>query len=88
MNKLAFVQKINGKPENCEAICTYEDNNKNYIIYTDKKTTMGKLNLYYALYEFDNKGNIIIIPIKDLKDKKIALSIIEELLKTLKGEIK
>ena len=69
-----------------EIFATYHDdeNNKDFIVYTDKTFTKdNKINLYYSLYKNVNNG-IILINTESLEDKKIGLQLVQEILKDLK----
>ena len=86
MEKLEFI-KTNEKEEKviCEAIATYhhEDNNKDYIIYTDYTyDENNKLKIYYSLYKRKD-DNIELIKIEDVEDEKIGLELLKEVLKEL-----
>lgn len=68
-------------------IATYYDEEytqKNYIIYTDKNLKDNKLQLYYAIYEKVNNGEIKLLDITTPLEKKIALSFLKEVMKTSK----
>ena len=84
MERLQFEKIENNKKILCEVIATYHEdsNNKDYIVYTDKKFTNNKLNIYYSLYKIVN-NKIILIDIKDNEDKKIGLELIKELIKEI-----
>ncbi len=82
--KFEIIDKNNQKIT-CDVIATYhdEETNKDFIIYTDRKITNQKLNLYYALYK-EVDGNIQLIKITSNRDKKIGLQLLEEIIKEYK----
>ena len=84
MNKREFVViNDDGAIINCEAIATYhhEENNKDYIVYTDGTlTSEDNLRLYYSLYEMVN-GNIKLIDITDLEDQEIGMQLVQAIIK-------
>lgn len=85
MDRLVFNRKINGKYVECDAIATYhdEDSNKDFIVYTDKiLNESGQLKLYYSYYTMGDK-TIKLLPVKDLKGKKVALELIKEVISGL-----
>ena len=87
MEQLQFkITDKNGNSKSCYAIATYhhEDNNKDYIVYTDNTFDKnGRLNLYHSLYKKDGK-NITLIDESTKEDKQIGLQLIEGILKCLK----
>ena len=67
---------------NYEVIATYHDDqeNKNYILYTDKLLDKNnKLNIYSALY-YEQDNNIKLIEITTNKDKKITYELISQII--------
>lgn len=83
MKQVSFKIINNNKEIICDVIATYHDNenNKDFIIYTDKTLTdNGKLKIYYSMYTFLN-NNIKLIKIKNLEDEKFCLKLIEEIIK-------
>lgn len=87
MEKLQFeITNNKGNKVICEVIATYhdDDTNKDFIVYTDKTYDINhKLNVYYSLYEKYN-NSIKLIDIIDIKDKKIGLQLIQEIIKEYK----
>ena len=68
---------------NCEALATYhhEENNKDYIVYTDGSLTEeDNLRLYYSLYEEVN-NNIKLIDITDIEDQEIGMQLVQAIIK-------
>ena len=68
---------------NCEALATYhhEENNKDYIVYTDGSLTEeNNLRLYYSLYEEVN-NNIKLIDITDIEDQEIGMQLVQALIR-------
>ena len=87
MQQMQF-EIINAKGQKiiCEIIATYHDDNtdKDFIVYTDKSFNDDKkLNLYYSLYERQNKS-IRLIDIMDSKDKEIGLEMIKQIINDIK----
>ena len=71
-----------GQKKVYDVIATYhhEENNKDYIVYTDRTfDEFKKLKIYYSLYKKE-KGAIKLINITSNEDKKIGLELIKELL--------
>ncbi len=70
----------------CEVIATYhnDDDNKDYIIYTDNTFDENKkLKVYYALYEMlDNKIKIKAAKTND--EKRVGLELVKTILEELK----
>lgn len=83
MERMEFLKTDkSGKKIKCEVIATYhhDDNNKDYIVYTDRTFDENKkLRVYYSLYEKIG-NNIRLIEITDTEDKKIGLELIKELI--------
>ena len=74
-----------GKNIICYIIATYhdDDNNKDFIVYTDRTYTEDKkLKLYYSLYENANNG-IKLINVESQEDKRIGLQLIQEIIRDL-----
>lgn len=68
---------------NCEALATYhhDENNKDYIVYTDGSITEeDNLRLYYSLYEEVN-NNIKLIDITDIEDQEIGMQLVQAIIK-------
>ncbi len=68
---------------NCEALATYhhDENNKDYIVYTDGSLTEeDNLRLYYSLYEEVN-NNIKLIDITDIEDQEIGMQLVQAIIK-------
>ena len=68
---------------NCEALATYhhDDNNKDYIVYTDGSlTSEDNLRLFYSLYEEVN-NNIKLIDITSVEDQEIGMQLVQALIK-------
>ena len=84
LNKREFVViNDDGAIINCEAIATYhhEENNKDYIVYTDGTlTSEDNLRLYYSLYEEVN-DNIKLIDITDIEDQEIGMQLVQAVIK-------
>ena len=89
MEHLQFrITDKNGKSKNCYAIATYhhDENNKDYIVYTDNTFDKnGRKNLYHSLYKKDG-NNITLIDNLTKEDKQIGLQLIEGILKCLKDD--
>ncbi len=87
MERMQFTKtNLDGKKVVCEVIATYhhDENNKDYIVYTDNTFDENKkLKIYYSLYEQKDES-IKLIETETPEDKKIGL----ELIKTLIEEIK
>ena len=72
---------------NCEALATYhhDENNKDYIVYTDWSTTEeNNLRLFYSLYEMV-KDNIKLIDITDIEDQEIGMQLVQAIIKKANG---
>ncbi len=56
MDDLKFeIKKSNGQIIPCEVIFTFEDNNINYVVYTDNKLDQdGDLNILSSRFEIQN----------------------------------
>lgn len=84
MDKRDFVViNDDGSIINCDALATYhhDENNKDYVVYTDWSTTdEDNLRLYYSLYEEVN-GNIKLIDITDLEDQEIGMQLVQAIIK-------
>ena len=68
---------------NCDTLATYhhDENNKDYVVYTDWSTTEeDNLRLYYSLYEIVN-NNIKLIDITDLEDQEIGMQLVQAIIK-------
>lgn len=87
MQRMSFIKKeVDGREITCEVIATYhcEQNNKDYIVYTDKTFDENKkLRVYYSLYKM-NGNQIHLINTTSNEDKKIGLKLIEEIIKNLR----
>ncbi len=84
MDKRDFVViNDDGSIINCDALATYhhDENNKDYVVYTDWSTTdEDNLRLYYSLYEEVN-GNIKLIDITDIEDQEIGMQLVQAIIK-------
>lgn len=84
MDKRDFVViNDDGSIINCDALATYhhDENNKDYVVYTDWSTTdEDNLRLYYSLYKEVN-GNIKLIDITDLEDQEIGMQLVQAIIK-------
>ncbi len=84
MDKRDFVViNDDGSIINCDALATYhhDENNKDYVVYTDWSTTEeDNLRLYYSLYENVN-GNIKLIDITDLEDQELGMQLVQAIIK-------
>ena len=87
MQRMSFIKKeVDGREIICEVIATYhcEQNNKDYIVYTDRTFDENKkLRVYYSLYKM-NGNHIHLINTTSNEDKKIGLKLIEEIIKNLR----
>ena len=88
MERMQFERIDNdGKKVTYEVIATYhnDDDNKDYIIYTDNTFDENKkLKVYYALYEMID-DNIKIIEAKTNEEKKVGLELIKTIIEELKN---
>ena len=81
MQEITLIGYENGIKVIYDVIATYHDDitNKDYVIYTDKKTDKSNnLNLFYSVYTYDN-DTIKLLETNDLEDKKIGLELIKEI---------
>ena len=89
MERMQFIKTDKkGNKVVCETIATYhdEDDNKDYIVYTDNTfDENNKLKVYYSLYEMLDK-NIKLIEIKTNEERKIGLELVKSILEDLKIE--
>ncbi len=87
MERMQFERIDNdGKKVMCETIATYhnDDDNKDYIIYTDNTFDENKkLRVYYALYEI-KADKIKIIEAKTNEEKRVGLELIKTIIEELK----
>lgn len=86
MERMQFLKtNSDGKKVMCEVIATYhhDENNKDYIVYTDKTFDENKkLKIYYALYE-QKENNIKLIEAETAEDKRIGLELIKTLIEDI-----
>ena len=81
-NRQFEITNKKGEKILCDVIATYHDveTEKDFIVYTDKTyDAFNKLNVYYSLYEIKN-SNIKLRDITEIKDKKIGLELIKEII--------
>lgn len=87
MDQIRFEMDINGIKKTFEVIATYHDNqsNKDYMVYSDFDFDKEKkINLFHALFEVvDNQ--IKVIKPKSIKDKKIGLELVGQVLKDIEN---
>ena len=86
MERMQFeVTDKNGNKIKCEVIATYhhDEDNKDYIVYTDNTFDENKkLKIYYALYEMiDNKIKIMMA--KTNEEKRVGLELIKAIMEEI-----
>ena len=72
----------NGKKKECSIIFSFEQNNKNYIVYTDNKVDADGFIKTYAGEYLKEDSEEKLIPVEDEK----ILAQIEKLLEKIDGE--
>ena len=66
------VIDINGINIKCDILGMFEHDNKKYVIYTDCEDANIEKEVYASLYELDEKGNMVLMPILNNDDWDIV----------------